>query len=314
MQTLEFRAMNTAIVLAAEEASPAREGLEVARALIEQSEARFSRFRPDSELSMLNRAAGRWVTVSEDLLDLLQQSVGFSAETGGLFDPSILTDLKRMGYSRSMDEIREQGVGSTVAPRLSARSEFRDLEIDSPQRRVRLPEAMEIDLGGIAKGWIVEQAALMLRRYAPGCAVSAGGDIVFAGYPLDGSSWRVGIEHPLDPAKTVAEVQMGPGAIVTSSVAKRSWRQAGILRHHLIDPRTGEPAENDWLSVTVVAPRITVAEVYAKAILIGGPAQAERLAAQRPEISYYAVSRDGTFAQQSSEMEYFHGLHQTYYQ
>ncbi len=314
MKTLEFRAMNTAIVLGAEDATTSRDGLDVARSLIEQSEARFSRFRPDSELSMLNRSAGRWVTISEELLDLLQQSLGFYEETGGLFDPSILTDLKRIGYSKSMDEIRAHGAGSTVAPSPAKRAEFRDLEIDSRRRRVRLPEAMEIDLGGIAKGWIVEQAALMLRRYTPACAVSAGGDIVFAGYPVDGSSWRVAVENPMDPAESVAEIQMGPGAIVTSSVAKRSWRQAGMLRHHLIDPRTGEPAASDWLSVTVVAPRITVAEVYAKAILIGGPAQGASLAAQRPEITYYTVSRDGTFAQQSSNVEYFRDLHQTYYQ
>jgi thiamine biosynthesis lipoprotein len=118
----------------------------------------------------------------------------------------------------------------------------------------------------------------------------------------------------MDPTRTVAEIQMGPGAIVTSSVAKRSWRQAGVLRHHLIDPRTGEPAATDWTSVTVVAPRIAIAEVYAKAILIGGPSQADRLASQRPGISYYAVTRDGALVQQLSKVEYFSDLHQTYYQ
>jgi thiamine biosynthesis lipoprotein len=173
---------------------------------------------------------------------------------------------------------------------------------------------MEIDLGGIAKGWIVERAAQLLSSQSTACAVSAGGDIVCVGYPTDGASWRVSIEDPLDSARSVAEVRMGPGAIVTSSVAKRSWKQAGVLRHHLIDPRTGEPAATDWLSVTVVAPRITTAEVYAKALLIAGQPRAPQLAAQRPEITYYTVARDGTVAENPHRVDHFNELQQIFYQ
>ena len=109
MQTLEFRAMSASVLIAAEGHDWAACGLQATRAYIEESERRFSRFLPDSELSQLNRAAGTWFTISNDLLDMLEQSLDFYKETGGLFDPSILPDLKRVGYDKSIDEIRAQG-------------------------------------------------------------------------------------------------------------------------------------------------------------------------------------------------------------
>ncbi len=308
MQTLEFRAMSTNVLIAAEGHDWATYGLRETRAYIEESEHRFSRFLPDSELSQFNRAAGTWFTVSDDLMDMLEQSLDFYEETGGLFDPSILPDLKRIGYDKSMDEIRTQGSVDTPASTRNSRPAFDEMSLDHAGQRVRLPSGMEIDLGGIAKGWIVEKAAELLSSYAAVCAVSIGGDMVFKGYPMDGSDWRVNIEDPRDPTQTAAALHVGPGAVVTSSIAKRSWNQGGQTRHHLIDPRTGEPAQTNWLSVTVVAAQITTAEVYAKALLIGGEGQAARLAAQHPEIAYFVVKSDGTLFGSQNSKEYMNDL------
>jgi len=314
MQVLEFRAMNTDVLLVAEEGRTAADGLQAARAIIEESERRFSRFLPDSEITNLNASAGSWHPISSDLMDMLLQSREFSLETGGLFDPSILPDLKRLGYDKSMDDIRKDGASASFEWGPAFRPNVRQVEIDFDHSRIRLPIGMEIDLGGIAKGWIVERAAELLQRYTSACAASAGGDVVFLGLPADGSKWRVAIEDPMDSTSTVAQLQMGPGAVVTSSVVKRSWKQGGVLRHHLIDPRTGEPAASDWLSVTVAAPKITTAEVYAKALLIGGKAEVGRLAAQRPEISYFAIAPDGTFRKTLATLEYLNEFQQTYAQ
>jgi len=308
MQTLEFRAMNTNALIAAEGHDWAAYGLQATRAYIEESERRFSRFLPDSELSQLNRAAGTWFTISADLMDMLEQSLDFYKETGGLFDPSILPDLKRVGYDKSMDEIRAQGKIDSSASARTLRPAFGELKLDLAGQRVRLPVGMEIDLGGMAKGWIVEKAAQLLSTYAAVCAVSVGGDMLFKGYPMDGSDWRVNIEDPRDSTQTAAALHVGPGAVVTSSVARRSWNQGGETRHHLIDPRTGEPAQTDWLSVTVVAPQITTAEVYAKALLIGGEGQAARLAAQHPKIAYFIVKSDGALFGSQNSKEHLNDL------
>jgi thiamine biosynthesis lipoprotein len=300
---LEFRAMNTAVVLAAKEHEGAAPALEATRLFINDCELRFSRFLPDSEVSQLNRSAGQWHAASPELIDILVRSMAFHRETGGLFDPSVLPDLKRAGYDRSMDKIRLYGVSAPVGP-LKARGPLQQIEIDAESGWVRLPAGMEIDLGGIAKGWIVEKAADLLSQSTQVCAVSAGGDILFKGYPGEGVLWQVRIEDPWEPAQEVARLQVGPGAVATSSVVKRSWVQAGMRRHHLIDPRTGEPAQGDWASVTVLAPEITTAEVYAKALLIGGEAELGRLLSRRHEISYIVVKSDGAILSSFEQAEY----------
>ena len=293
MQTSTFRAMNTDILLALEGQLETDEGLRRTQAFIEDCERRFSRFLPDSELARLNASQGQWLDVSDDLLDLLTLSRAYFDETGGLFDPSILPDLKRAGYDKTMDEIRkEKELGAPSAPRTS-RPSLHELELDQANRRVMLPEGMQIDLGGIAKGWIAQQACTMLRQYGSAAAVSAGGDIVFAGLPAQGERWRVQIEDPNDQARTVAALNVGQGAVVTSSVSKRTWKQQGASRHHIIDPRKGEPAETEWLSVTVVAPQAELAEAYAKAFLIGGRREATRLMLQRPHLAVICIDPQG---------------------
>jgi len=312
MQTLELVAMNTSVLLAAEGQNGVASGLEAAQAFIEQSERRFSRFLPQSEVSCLNQSAGEWRIVSQELMEMLVLSLGYYHETGGLFDPSILPALKRAGYDRSMNEIRHHGASAFREAPQSARADFRQIETDTEGQRVRLPPSMEIDLGGIAKGWIVEKAATLLEGYSTACAVSAGGDIVFRGSPRDSWGWRVNIEDPLDPSRVVWGLQLGPCAVATSSVAKRSWQQGGRVRHHLIDPRTAEPVAADALSVTVVSPTMVAAEVYAKALLIGGERERPRLASRRPELVYFVVRSDGSLVGTPTGAEHVDDLHFTH--
>lgn len=312
MQTLEFRAMNTSVLLAAEGVDLANAGLQAARALIEVSEKRFSRFLLDSELSRINRSAGQWCSISEDLMEIITLSLKYFDETSGLFDPSILPDLKRLGYDKSMDTLRANGPDhKSAAPRI-VRPEFSSIDIDLIGRRVRLPQGIELDFGGIAKGWIVEKATNLLRTYSTACAVSAGGDINFAGRPTDGSKWQVELEDPRDPGRTLTAFSVDASAVVTSSITKRTWNQNGQVRHHLIDPRTGEPAVTNWLSVTVIAPRITSAEAYAKALLIGGELEARRLLKKDPELAYITVNVDGRISGSEIGKEYLNEYNYEY--
>ena len=314
MQTLEFKAMNTSVLLAAEGDEWAIAGLQAARAFIEISEQRFSRFLPDSELSRLNRSAGQWCSVSEDLMELLTLSIRYFVDTNGLFDPSILPDLKRVGYDKSLDVLRAQALVDVTAQLHASRPNFREINLDTPGGRVHLPHGMELDFGGIAKGWIVEKASTLLSTYAPNCAVSAGGDICFVGSPLDGSNWRVELEDPQEPGRTIATLFVGQGAVVTSSITKRTWNQNGRVRHHLIDPRTGEPAITDWLSVTVIAQQITAAEVYAKALLIGGEIEASRLTARYPDLAFITVDSDSQISGSQIGKEYLSDYEHVYRQ
>jgi thiamine biosynthesis lipoprotein len=298
MNTFRFRAMNTDITLAAEgDDNSVKPGFEKAQEYIEASERRFTRFSEDSELSQLNRSAGTWFQASTDMTFVISLAKQYVEQTAGLFNPSILPDLERVGYDRSMDLIRAE-VSLLPSAFLTPDSHlhllpFDELLINPDENLIFLPHGMRLDLGGIAKGWIAEQAAMVLSDYSEACLVDAGGDMFMVGLPKGEASWQIELEDPLNPDWSLTSLNVPPGALTTSSVVKRKWMQGDTPRHHLIDPRTGLPAETDWLSVTVIAPHADMAEVFAKALLIAGPQEAEMMAHGAPEISYLAVDRGG---------------------
>jgi len=307
MEYYEFRAMNTNIVLAADgNLDNLTRAFEDTRRYIQQSEQRFSRFLAQSELSRLNRSGGEWFEASPDLYAVLKLAQSYFYQTGGLFDPSILPDLKRLGYDRSMDELRLGEILPVFVWQPQLRSGFDALQLEGESQRIRMPDDMEIDLGGIAKGWIAEQAAKLLIQSASACTVNTGGDMVLLGLPAGQKAWEIGLEDPLHPEQNLTVLAVRPGAVATSSVVKRSWLQGGKLRHHLIDPRNGQPADTIWLSVTAYAPQAAAAEVFAKALLIGGTGQAGGLLAGHPEIAYIAVDGQGKLWGSHNSQEVFY--------
>ena len=311
MQIEYFRAMNSDIVLVAEgEALQVKSGVVAAQNFIEASEKRFTRFSEHSELSRLNRSAGAWFTASPDLFEVVQETVFYFQQTNGLFDPSILPSLHHAGYIHSMDEIRRSSSMPQPDrhPSVSA-SSFASVELNATNSSVRLPADMQIDLGGVAKGWIVERAARLLSQYASACAVNAGGDMFLIGYPEGRDSWEVGLEDPRNPQVDITLLLLQEGAIATSSVVKRAWKQGDISRHHLIDPRTGEPANTSWLSVTVLAPHAVTAEAFAKAFLIADEDETQRLGEQNPALTVLAVDRGGNLTNPVKPVESLYVSH-----
>jgi FAD:protein FMN transferase len=150
------------------------------------------------------------------------------------------------------------------APRLD-----KVLEMDEVMRSARLAAGVHLDLGGVAKGWAAHQAVRRLQSYAP-ALVDAGGDIAVSGPRRDGSPWIIGIANPFDSQSNLGVLSITDGGVATSGRDYRRWRQGTSWQHHLIDPRTGLPAETDILSVTVTAPTVMAAETAAKTALILG--------------------------------------------
>jgi thiamine biosynthesis lipoprotein len=304
MKYHEFRAMNSDILLAAE-GSPSQlaAGFEKVQTFVEQSEARFTRFSDQSELARLNESAGGWFQASPELFDLLLLARRYHRETGGLFNPAVLEALENAGYDRSMDEIRARGVVRVAERANPVVPDFQAFQLERSTGKVFLPAGMRLDLGGIAKGWIAEQAAGVLRRYAQACAVSAGGDMFLSGLPSGEPHWQVALEDPRDPEQNLAVLNVTEGAVATSSITKRRWQQGQRTQNHIIDPRSGEPVETDWLSVTVVHPQAAGAEVFAKALLIAGSAGWESLNQSNQEIIAIAVDGKGQIWGSEKSME-----------
>lgn len=223
----------------------------------------FSRFDPDSELSALNRRAT--LRVGPELLEVVDLALAARERTGGRFDPTVHDALVAAGYDRTFEEVASaEARGGN--PRASALRCGGSVRVDRETRSIELDPGVRLDLGGIAKGYVVDRAAEILGEHGP-CLVDAGGDIA-----VRGGGWPIG----LDTGDGTLTLELGDGAVATSGRDRRRWTRGSEELHHIIDPATGLPAIGDLLRVTAVAATATEAEVRAKALFLAGAEDAER--------------------------------------
>jgi thiamine biosynthesis lipoprotein len=264
MGRAQFHAMGTTVSVLLPNAV-LQVGAAATRELFAQWEQTLSRFLPESELSRLNRQAGKSMHVSDLLFRVVRAAITAAEETEGLFDPTLLLQLIQLGYDRSFDDLPST-VAASERPALPGGG-WRNVRLDSMRHRVTLPANVGIEVGGIAKGMAVDAALAQLRLLGLSTAlVNAGGDLAVMGLPPSYDSWPLAIE-----GKTTSwEIPLRSGALATSGIARRHWQQGARTRHHLIDPRSGESAQSGLWSVTTVAESCQQAEVAAKvAFLLG---------------------------------------------
>lgn len=272
-----FRAMNTKIQTWLYSRTGNAVLVDVQR-LFASFEKRLSRFDPHSELSRLNASQQEAFPASPTLLDAVEVALWAAQVTGGLYDPTILNDLKQAGYDRSFEQINEvaslDGRASVSGngqkpPSVARPYSYRSIHLNRARREIYKPAGLGLDLGGMGKGWTVDRAADRLQGLGP-FLVNAGGDIFGYQTPPGQKGWPVDLIHPRRPEKSMARLFLHHQALATSTIARRRWLRHGRIMHHLIDPRTGQPAQTDALSVSVLADRTVVAEIYAKVALILG--------------------------------------------
>ena len=230
-------------------------------------EERFSRFLQSSELCRLNARTGEEVAVSPQMFQVLQLSLEFHRRSGGTFDPAILPNLRAAGYDRSFELILRESE-EPVTAREPVNASIADVRLDRERLTAQAPAGVLLDLGGIGKGFAVDEAANALSP-ARDFLIDAGGDIYASGNGPGGSGWTVSVAHPFG-GDEIALVDLRDQALATSTTVRRSWRRGARRLHHLIDPRTGEPAETDVVSVSVLASSAVTADVFAKVALIRG--------------------------------------------
>lgn len=278
-----FRAMGSDahVIVVGDDASAL---LDQAQRMIEELERRWSRFLPDSEVSLLNAAAGQPVSVTADTVLLVQRAIDAWRLTGGAYDPTLLDALRAAGYDRTFDDLDptpERVCTSARMPRESAQTQVSlhmlragptDIVIDADS--VQLPAGCGFDAGGIGKGLAADLVAQrLIDDGAAGVCINLGGDLRVRGESPTGNGWTLAIEHP-SCTEPIALVGLTDGAIATSSVLRRVWHVGGERRHHLIDPASGQPAESDLAFASVIAGEAWLAEVMAKAVLLRGAAGA----------------------------------------
>jgi len=257
---IRFRAMGTACHLIV---TGGPEGLlDALRQRVDELDARWSRFRSDSELSRLNASPEVFMPVSHDTLTLIRRGIQGWKQTGGAFDPTLLGPLIRAGYDRDFDELTSRPArGDSDLGRGCAGIVIRD-------GAVRLPPGTGFDSGGLGKGLAADLIALQaIRAGATGACINLGGDIRVIGTGPEGGGWTAGIDHPRQ-ASPLALVGLAGGGLATSTTLMRRWSVDGEEMHHLIDPATELPSAGPVEFATVIATEAWLAEVLTKAVML----------------------------------------------
>lgn len=258
---------------------------------VERLEACWSRFRPDSELSELNRADGRWFPASSTLWHALSKARAAWAASEGLFDPTIVRRLEQFGYDRTFGSVTPTST-DPVGP--TASIGLQHVQFDDDAASLCVPPAMGIDLGGIGKGLAADiVTGRVISRGALSVCLSLGGDIRVRGPGPDvDATWRLDVEHPAD-GRLLGAFALAEEALVQSTTLFRRWERDGRTLHHLIDPRTGQPAHTDLIGAVVTGVDAWWAEVVAKvAIMMGATAGLDFLI--RSGVDGWLLKGDGT--------------------
>jgi thiamine biosynthesis lipoprotein len=307
-----FRAMGTQVaVQLVHDAAAAAEGaigqaLDAVEARFSADEAELSRFRTTSGLTRLSEAAGKGPQpVSALLLTVAQAALDAAAATDGMFDPTLGTVLAVLGYDRPFPLVAAYAEDAVpvLMPhhRIGA---WRDVRVDPAAGTIALPGGVALDFGGIGKGWTVDELADALR-HVPGVRgglINAGGDLrVWGMAPAGAAVWGVGVEDPAERERDCAVLGVNDVAVATSSTAYRRWRRGDRWVHHLLDPRTGQPATTDAVAVTVIGPSAMWAEVHAKVALLQGMAEGRIYLEAQQGYTGLLIGVDGTHG-------YAHGM------
>jgi thiamine biosynthesis lipoprotein len=270
---LAFAAFTTPAV----DATKARAAFDAAIAEIRRVEAVMTTWRPDSEISKINTAAGKSpVTVSDETLAIIKDSIHTSEISEGTFDITFQTLHGLWKFDEDLDP--HPPSDKDIKARLPFLG-FKNIVVDDAKKTVMLAkEKTQIGLGGIAKGYAVDRAVAILDKAGlTSFFVQAGGDLFARGRKPDGSEWQAGIRDPRGPeSKWFAKLPLSDHAFSTAGDYERSYIVAGKRFHHIIDPRTGYPA-TACRSVTIWAPSALVADEIDDAVFILGPEKGMKL-------------------------------------
>jgi FAD:protein FMN transferase len=290
-----WRALGTNVVVLS--ADPAATGLAAAITdkVLDAVDRAYSRFRPDSELSLITAGRAVGVRVSPLLALAVGEALRVARLTGGAVDPTVGQAIRRVGYDRDFSMV--PATGGPLHLEVRRVPGWQAIELDRASRWLRLPEGCELDLGSTGKALAAELAAqsALEATGGGGVLVSLGGDIATAG-PVPAGGWNVLVaEDSSRPADGEGQtIAISSGALATSSTTVRRWTRGGITLHHILDPETGLPAAGPWRTATVAAATCVDANAAATAAIVRGHDAIPWLEANR--LDARLVAHDGLVA------------------
>lgn len=237
---------------------------------IERLDALLSTGDEESEVYQINHAGGG--TLSDTTAELLQRSIELYESTGGLFDIAIYPVMEAWGFTNQQYQVPD----SEELTQLLALADVSNLVYDSKTKEMFFTQnGMAIDFGGIAKGYTSARIMEIYQEYGVTSGlVSLGGNVHVLGTKVDGSLWRVGVRNPNDENGHLGVLSVEDCAVITSGGYERYFEEDGVTYHHIIDPRTGYPADSGVTSVTIVSKDGALADGLSTALYIMGVEEA----------------------------------------
>ena len=292
MKTMSFQAMGSKIFIALDIPEKPNVPLfdQVPQWFVEW-EAILSRFLRGSELNRLNQQHNAWIFVSNVLWDVLQCARDAYTLSNGLVNAAMLKGIEKIGYTQDFSRLHEKVQNMNHVIEKQTNFGFENIQFDPSRQSVNLPGDCSLDLGGVAKGWAAQQAMLRLSRIAP-ALVNVGGDIAISSEQQSGNPWLIGVTDPLNPETHLQVLQVKSGGVATSGKDYHKWQINGKWVHHILDPRTGQPALTDVLTATILAPSVLEAETAAKTVFILGSQAGMQWLKSHPEFTGLLIRDD----------------------
>lgn len=260
-------------------------------AVMENLEGMLSRFIDGSDVANINERAGQWVKASPITLEVIELGLELGERTGGVFDITVGAVLDLWGFGSGRYHVPSE---EEIASALDT-VDYTKVEVDRSQSMVRIPEGTVLDLGGIAKGYIIDAGTQVLRdANVERSIVNAGGDISVIGRRPDSLPWRVGVQNPEKPSQIRWILPLDDESVVTSGDYQRYFTHDGVRYHHIIDPRTGLPAR-ELTSVTIVGKDAATCDALSTAVFVLGWKEGRALIESLPDVEAIIVSSTDTW-------------------
>ncbi len=233
---------------------------------MQRIEKLMSTHLPDSEISRINRAAGKHaVPVSLEVEEVIREGIYWSQQSGGAFDITIQPLVQLW----DLDGEKELIPSNRTLKKTASLVNYKNIEIVDHQVKLNRV-GMAINVGGLAKGYAVDRAVSLLRSKVENGIVNAGGDLYAFGQKTPTTSWNIGLQHPRKPQELLAAFALKNRAVATSGDYQRYFIKDGVRYHHIFDPQTGMPARG-MTSATIITREAMEADALATAVFVMGP-------------------------------------------
>lgn len=283
--------MGTTVTISISDTAPeeANRAADLAFAEIRRIEGIMSTYIPESEISLINRSAGReWTSVDPELLFVIREGLRYGDLSSGAFDIAY-KPLSRLWHFDPESRPPEAEAVRAVLPLVN----YRNVLIDGKERVLLKDPGMAVGLGGIAKGYAVDRAVAVLQGQGiRNAIVNAGGDLRSVGRRSRKKMWRIGIQDPRDPGRLLEAISIADTAVATSGDYEKFFIWRGVRYHHILDPKTGFPARG-CRSVTVICPTAMMADAMATAVFVLGPDEGMELIRKLPRLEGMIVNQEG---------------------